>query len=113
MATLSKRGSFRRQGSSGMSWADNWVFTDKGMISIIPSIGDTVEHTTVDPAMQTSRLSCCEIEEEPVIAVPPSEPKLGKSRSLRSSAQHNKSSFRIIRWIKSRFRRRSRNVCSE
>ncbi|CAK9855195.1 unnamed protein product, partial [Sphagnum jensenii] len=42
MAMLTRGISFRRQGSSGMSWADNWTFTDAGMFRA-PKAADLVE----------------------------------------------------------------------
>ncbi|KAG6543924.1 hypothetical protein Mapa_014764 [Marchantia paleacea] len=40
MAALTRGASFRRQGSSGMTWTENWTFTDDGMFSRNTKVSD-------------------------------------------------------------------------
>ncbi|XP_024521828.1 uncharacterized protein LOC112343116 [Selaginella moellendorffii] len=71
MATLTRGISFRRQGSSGMSWAENWTFTDQGMfrkqdqdpagmehpaaLGQISAISATIDHGDAKATAQLSR----------------------------------------------------------
>ncbi|KAH7280438.1 hypothetical protein KP509_37G067600 [Ceratopteris richardii] len=67
MASLSRGISFRRQGSSGLSWADTWIFTDEGML-----VRTLEEHHCYHPVnlrFQGSSLSCIEDDDGEAVGV--------------------------------------------
>ncbi|KAH9542203.1 hypothetical protein CY35_14G103900 [Sphagnum magellanicum] len=119
MAMLTRGISFRRQGSSGMSWADNWTFTDAGMFRA-PKAPDLVEPekaaapaadaevpTTSSQKLSADNTNVAVVEISRI--VPHSEP-LRVQETTSSDKPHRRGMWGI-RWIKSRFKK-SRVICS-
>ncbi|CAM6034546.1 unnamed protein product [Sphagnum compactum] len=112
MAMLTRGISFRRQGSSGMSWADNWTFTDAGMFRA-PKAPDLVEPekpaaaadaevpTTSSQKLSTDNTNVAVVEISRI--VPHSEP-LRVQETTSSDKPHRRGMWGI-RWIKSRFKK--------
>ncbi|CAM6092465.1 unnamed protein product [Calypogeia fissa] len=105
MTMLSRGASFRRQGSSGMTWAENWIFTGDGMF-----LG---RHTDVadDKGVASNGL-------RPITAPQPINLKtseafpeeLQRSRSVGSGADrkrrsHRKSGLWGLKWLKKNFKK--------
>lgn len=106
MTMLTRGASFRRQGSSGMTWADNWIFTDDGMF-----LG---RHTKVsdDKGVASNGL-------RPVTSQPPKNLKvseeipheLQRTRSVGSGTErskhrsHPKSGLWGLKWLKKNFKK--------
>lgn len=115
MAMLTRGISFRRQGSSGLSWADNWTFTDAGMFRA-PKVSSDLE--PVDQKLGTSttvQLPAATIQQKaPVDMIPnvvpveasrvvPTEPiRVQETTSIKPP--HRRGMWGV-RWIKSLFRK--------
>jgi len=112
MAMLTRGISFRRQGSSGMSWADNWTFTDAGMFRA-PKAADLVEPekpaAAADAAVPTTSSQKLSADNTNVAVVeisrivPHSEPL--RVQETTSSDKPHRRGIWGIRWIKSRFKK--------
>ncbi|KAJ7551102.1 hypothetical protein O6H91_07G133900 [Diphasiastrum complanatum] len=82
MAALSRGTSFRRQGSSGMCWAENWTFTDQGMFS----------------GRKVADVSSCEKKDGSI--------KFSRSNSANAtSSGSRKAHFSVIKWLKGKLRK--------
>lgn len=101
---LTRGASFRRQGSSGMTWADNWIFTDDGMF-----LG---RHSKVSddkgaPSDGLRPLSAKDPNNLKASADFPDE--LERSRSVGSGQKlkrsHHRSGVWGLRWLKKNFRK--------
>eukprot|EP00249_Psilotum_nudum_P009054 c21678_g1_i1 orf=857-1177(+) len=97
--TLTKGISFRRQGSSGLTWADTWTVTEEGVLAIKrPKEDKTKDFTvpqfrTADPRDTSSTSSV-----------------LDRSKSVGNSPRtkvrphmHHKSASGIVKWLKKTF----------
>ncbi len=104
MAMLTRGISFRRQGSSGMSWADNWTFTDAGMFRI-PKASDVEPEkaAALVPASQKVPDTTTNIVVETSGVVTSTEPI--QVQKTTSSKLHRRNSMWGIRWIKNPFKK--------
>jgi hypothetical protein len=102
---LTRGSSFRRQGSSGMTWADNCIFTDDGMF-----LG---RHTKVSDDKGATSNSLKGIPQETSRQISGSSVKgpdtragLQRSRSTGSGAERKpKSKSGMLKWLKKNFRK--------
>eukprot|EP00250_Pteridium_aquilinum_P013408 c21322_g1_i1 orf=111-425(+) len=104
MAMLTKGMSYRRQGSSGLIWAENMVLTEDGAF---PKRHQNDNGFSRDPARMT---------EVPDLATGAS-PGMARSKSVGSTTSSvsvvaprraQKSSFSVLKWLKKAFTRRRR-----
>lgn len=117
MASLTRGISFRRQGSSGMSWTDSWAFNEEGVLvrttskdeghggqrfggSALSRIHDLQDEEEAGASAAAAAASAC----------PPSPAALGRSKSVGSApaasvnAPHQlKSGLGLLKWIKKTF----------
>ncbi|CAM6105496.1 unnamed protein product [Calypogeia fissa] len=100
MNMLTRGTSFRRQGSSGMTWADNWIFTDDGMF-----LG---RHTKVadDKGVASNGLRPITAQQPKNVKTSDDFPEeLQRSRSVgagtdRKHRSHHKSGLWGLKWLK-------------
>lgn len=105
MNMLTRGASFRRQGSSGMTWADNWIFTDDGMF-----LG---RHTKVadDKGVATNGLHPIASQQSKNLKVSEDFPEeLQRSRSVGSGSERKhrsrqKSGLWGLKWLKKNFKK--------
>jgi hypothetical protein len=115
MAMLTRGISFRRQGSSGLSWADNWTFTDAGMFRA-PKVSSDLE--PVDQKLGTSttvQLPAATIQQKAPVDVIPNVVPVEASRVVPTEPIQVQETTSIkpphrrglwgVRWIKSLFRK--------
>lgn len=97
MATLTKGMSYRRQGSSGLIWADNMMVTEDGLFAmkrhqndngISRNPAEVPDFSTSSPAMARSK-SVGSTTSSVAVVVP--------------SPAHRKSSFSVLKWLKKAF----------
>lgn len=100
---LTRGASFRRQGSSGMTWADNWIFTDDGMF-----LG---RHAKVSDDKGSSSNGLRPVKEPKTVNTSAADvpDKLERSRSVGSASERKHRSHHRglwgLKWLKKNFRK--------
>lgn len=113
---LTRGASFRRQGSSGMTWADNWIFTDDGMF--LGRHSKVADDKGTSTATSTAGHRPAAAQEPNNISAPADfTDELKRSRSVgpssgvgpssteRKQRPHHRSGLWGLRWIKKNFRK--------
>ncbi|KAL2610817.1 hypothetical protein R1flu_022509 [Riccia fluitans] len=100
--SLVRGASFRRQGSSGMTWTDNWTFTDDGMFSRNTKVSDV---KTAKASVSRSRQDVKGAGPESTSGNPSELQRslsLGSGSHVKGRSSHHKWG---IKWIKKNFRK--------
>ncbi|KAH7298704.1 hypothetical protein KP509_25G055000 [Ceratopteris richardii] len=92
MATLTKGLSYRRQGSSGLIWADNLVLSEEGILSI--------SKVQKQKAYARTDVKADELEATPGLTRSKSVGSVASSVSIAQPNPTQKTSFSVKRWLK-------------
>lgn len=113
MAALTRGISFRRQGSSGMSWTDSWTCNEDGVLvrktkeeSSSSSLSSQSQHF----GSSLARIHDSQDDADPTPSTNPAPSVLSRSKSvgsapptLKTDSPRKPSASRVIKWLKKAF----------